>query len=143
MALLNLGYLGTLLLVDKKTQTWLGLAKSDLEFAEGILQNKQRPAYAVFFCHQALEKILKAVVQHTTGNIPPRTHNLENLLQLVQKELPQEKLDILIQLAPHYLGTRYPDDLAKFSKKYSDEFVRPLFQKTKELFLWIENTWLI
>lgn len=74
--------------MDKKTQTWLEIAENDLEFAEQILKNRQRPYYAVHFCHQAVEKI---------------------------------------DLAPHYLGTKYPEDLAKFYRQYSIAFVENLF----------------
>ena len=129
--------------MDKKTQTWLGTAESDLEFAEQILKNKQRPPYALHFCHQAIEKILKAVIHHTTGKEPPRIHNFEKLLNLTQKELPPDKLNILIDLAPHYLSTKYPEDLAKFAKQYSAEFVQVQFQATQELFLWIKKNWLM
>ncbi|OGQ04464.1 MAG: hypothetical protein A2W61_03590 [Deltaproteobacteria bacterium RIFCSPLOWO2_01_44_7] len=120
--------------MDKKTQTWLEIAENDLEFAEQIVQNQQRPYYAMHFCHQAIEKLLKGVVQHETGKIPPRTHNLEKLLQLTKKELPSEKLEILVDLAPHYLSTKYPEDLEKFYKQYSIEFVRDQAKKIKELF---------
>lgn len=129
--------------MDKKTQTWLEIAENDLEFAGQVLENKQRPPYALLFCHQAIEKILKAVVQHVTGSVPPRTHSLELLLQIIKKELPSEKMDTLIKLAPHYLSTRYPDDLAKFYKQYSDEFVQSHYEATRDLFLWIKKNWLI
>lgn len=129
--------------MDKKTQTWLELAENDLEFAEQILKNKQRPPYALHFCHQAIEKLLKAVVQHVTGKTPLRSHNLEKLSQITQKELPPDKMDSLIKLAPHYLSTRYPADLAKYYQQYSFEFVQARFTATRELFLWIKDNWLI
>lgn|SRR3989338_5517587 len=129
--------------MDKKTQTWLETAKSDIEFAGQILTNKQRPFYALHFCHQAIEKILKAVLQHQEGKIPPRTHSLEKLLHLAQKELPPEKLETLLNLSPHYLSTKYPEDVAKMHQQYSEKFVQSLFKPTQELFQWIEKNWLI
>lgn len=128
--------------MDKKVQTWLGTAENDLEFAEQILKNRQRPPYALHFCHQAIEKILKAVIHHITKKEPPRIHNFEKLLQLTGKELPPDKLNILIDLAPHYLSTKYPEDLAEFSKQYTKEFVQSQYNTTKELFLWIKTNWL-
>lgn len=127
--------------MDKKTQTWLELAEEDLKFAGQIIQNKQRPSYALFFCHQSVEKLLKAVIQQITKNPPPRSHNLELLLQLTEQKLPSDKMKIIIDLAPHYITTRYPDDLAKHQKKYSQEFVSKMFDSVKELFLWIKNHW--
>lgn len=128
--------------MDQKAQTWLEIAENDLEFAEQILKNRQRPSYALHFCHQAVEKILKAAIQQATDKQPPRIHNFEKLLKLTGKTLPPDKLNFLIDLAPHYLSTKYPEDLAKFQKQYSEDFVKSQFETTKELFLWIKTNWL-
>lgn len=125
--------------MDKKTETWLTLAENDLEFAEQILKNKQRPYYACHQCHQATEKILKAIVQHTTKKIPPRTHNLEMLTRLAKVELSLEQETFLLKLNAHYIGTRYPDDLFQFYREYTAEHAKVIFEKTKELFLWLKN----
>lgn len=125
--------------MDKKTETWLTLAENDLEFAGQILANKQRPYYACHQCHQAVEKILKAVVQHKTGQIPPRTHNLKTLAELAKVELPSEQDTFLLKLSAHYIGTRYPDDLSQFYKAYTVEHAKEIFEKTRGLFLWLKN----
>lgn len=98
--------------MDRKTQTWMELAENDLEFAEQILRNRQRPYYACNECHQAIEKILKAVIQERSGEIPPRTHNLPMLAKVSGLEFSDGHRRFLLQLNPHYMGTRYPDDAA-------------------------------
>jgi len=139
MALLNLGCLGTLPLVDKKTQTWLELAEEDLEFAGQILKNRQRPYFACNHCHQAVEKILKALVQEESASLPPRTHNLVMLAKVTSLKFSDDQIKFLLRLNPHYMGTRYPDDLSKFRKQYTAEYATGLFEETKELFQWIKN----
>ena len=125
--------------MDKATQTWLEIAENDLEFAEQILQNKQRPYFACNECHQAVEKILKAIIQEQTGQKPPRIHNLDTLAKLAELKLPDNYRGVLLRLNPHYMATKYPHDLTKFYKEYTQEYAYELFQETKELFLWLKN----
>ncbi|MBI5298958.1 MAG: HEPN domain-containing protein [Deltaproteobacteria bacterium] len=125
--------------MDKKTRTWLETAQNDIEFAGQILVNKQRPFYALHFCHQAIEKILKAAIQHQTDTIPPRTHSLEKLLRLAKKELPPEMLETLLNLSPHYLSTKYLEDVAEMQQQYSEKFVQSLLKPTRELFQWVKK----
>ena len=124
--------------MDKKTQTWLEMARNDLAFAATIIKNKQRPFYAAHFCHQAVEKILKAFVQHRTGEAPPRTHNFKILCEVAKLDLPDDKKEFLQRLAPNYIGTRYPEDIEELYKQYTEDYVKRLFSQTEELFTWLE-----
>lgn len=125
--------------MDKKTQTWLEIAENDLEFAEQILKNRQRPHYACNECHQAVEKILKGIIQEKTGKTPPRIHNLFTLAEQTELKLSEGQQKFILKLNPHYMGTRYPEDLADMYKKYTNEYASALFDETKELFLWLKN----
>jgi HEPN domain-containing protein len=122
-----------------QTKTWLEMAQNDLDFARDILRNKQRPFYAAHFCHQSIEKILKAVVQERTGEVPPRTHNFNILSKNAGLNLPDYISDILLSLAPHYLGTRYPEDIQNLYRQYTEEYVQEMFGNTETLFQWLQN----
>ena len=63
-----------------QTKTWIGLAENDLALAKDLLKKKGRYYYAAHFCHQALEKMLKAVIAERTSAIPLPTHNFKLLL---------------------------------------------------------------
>jgi HEPN domain-containing protein len=115
------------------------MAQNDLDFANDILRNKQRPFYAAHFCHQAIEKILKALVQERTGEVPPKTHNFTLLRKHAGLKLPAEMSDMLLTLSPHYLGTRYPEDIQNLYRQYTDEYVKELFDKTEALFQWLKS----
>ena len=67
--------------MEDKTKNWLDSARYDLNTAESLF-GSERYVYALFFCHLALEKVLKAVVEKRTGSTPPKTHDLEYLLEL-------------------------------------------------------------
>ena len=123
-----------------KTKTWLELACNDLAFAKEILANKKRPYYVAHFCHQAIEKLLKAIVQETTDDIPLRTHNLKALCQQAGIDLPLERLQWIVDITPHYLGTKYPEDISVLYRHYTLAFARKLYRETEEFFQWLQKT---
>jgi HEPN domain-containing protein len=122
-----------------QTLTWLEMAENDFAFAKEVLRNGQRPFYAAHFCHQSVEKLLKAIVQERTGSTPPRTHNFTALSRHGGIDLPPEMEEILLSLAPHYLATRYPEDISRLYQQYTDDYVRRLLSRTEELFSWLKN----
>ncbi len=122
-----------------QTKTWLEMAENDFDFAGDILRRGQRPFYAAHFCHQAVEKLLKAIVQERSGDTPPRTHNFKLLGKAAGLSLNERMENILFSRAPHYLGTRYPEDIQKLYQRYTKEYVTDLFSRTEELFEWLKE----
>ena len=125
-----------------KVETWLALAEDDLDFAAEVLKNGKRPHYAANLCHQSIEKLLKAIVQAKTNSMPQLTHNFKALCKQAGLELPEEKMQWLLDLAPHYIGARYPEDLFQLQKQYTQEFSEKLYRETKEFFQWLKKTYL-
>ncbi len=105
--------------MKEKTKTWLALAESDLDFAGEVVASGKRPHYAVHFCHQSVEKILKAIVQENTIEDPKRTHNFKILCQQANLMLPSHIEEFLTQLSPHYLASKYPEDLKQYYREYT------------------------
>lgn len=125
--------------MKEKTKTWLELAENDLEFSEKILQNNNRPYYAIHFCHQAIEKLLKAIVQECTDEAPKRTHNFKMLWEQAEIALTEDQKLQLLALMPHYIGTKYPEDVRDLHRTYTPEFVNKTLINTKEIFQWLKN----
>ncbi|MHC4882584.1 MAG: HEPN domain-containing protein [Planctomycetota bacterium] len=65
--------------MNQKYFEWLKQADYDMETAEFMYGGK-RYFYAVFMCHQSIEKALKGLFQKTLQSVPPKTHNLIFLL---------------------------------------------------------------
>ena len=125
--------------MKQKTKTWVQLAENDLSLAKDLLNKKGRAYYAAHFCHQAIEKILKAVIAERTDKIPFPTHNFKILLdQLGLKEVPEQKKRFIFSMTPHYIGTKYPEDIAKLYKSYTKSSVAKLHKNTNEVFLWLK-----
>lgn len=70
LVLWALHYYHRVVFMKPQTKTWLEMAENDLAFAQDIIKRKQRPFYAAHFCHQSIEKLLKAIIQERTGEIP-------------------------------------------------------------------------
>ncbi len=125
--------------MKQRTKTWVRLAQNDLSLAKELLQRKGRAYYAAHFCHQAIEKMLKAVISEKTDKIPLPTHNFRILLdQAALKNIPDKTKEFLFSMTPHYIGTKYPEDIAQLYKSYTKVFVKELFRKTDEVFRWLK-----
>jgi len=125
--------------MKEKTKTWLGLAVNDLALAKELLYRKSKVYYAAHYCHQAIEKLLKAIISERADNVPLPTHNFKLLLDQAElKDIPEDKRKFIFSLMPHYIGTKYPEDIAKLYRRYTKVFVQKLYKETKRVFLWLK-----
>jgi HEPN domain-containing protein len=128
--------------MKKITKRWLGFAKGDLEGAKTLLKStKSDYGYqlSILHCHQALEKILKALIVEKGKEIK-KIHDLITLLKDSELDLPKNFEVFIEKLNPHYQPTRYPDIPYKGPiLRYNKEIAREYFNKTKEVFLWLEK----
>lgn len=126
--------------MKKKTKTWMELATNDLTLAGDLLKRENKMYYSAHFCHQAIEKLLKAIISEKTEEIPLPTHNFNLLLnQAGFKDIPENKKKMIFSLTPHYIGTKYPEDIANLYKLYTKAFVQRLYKQTEEVFRWLKN----
>jgi HEPN domain-containing protein len=124
--------------MKNKTKTWLELASNDLELAKELLERKGKVYYSAHFCHQAIEKLLKAIIAECSNEMPLPTHNFKLLLnQAKLKDIPETKKKFIFSLTPHYIGTKYPEDIALLYKQYTRRFAQRLYQQTAEVFKWL------
>ncbi|MBM4055422.1 MAG: HEPN domain-containing protein [Planctomycetes bacterium] len=125
--------------MKKRTKTWLELATNDLDLAKELLDRKGRVYYAAHFCHQAIEKLLKVIIAERTDEIPLPTHNFKILLdQTKLNDIPEDKKRFIFSLMPHYIGTKYPEDITQLYKRYTKVFVQRLYKETYEVFQWLK-----
>lgn len=86
---------------------WLKFATEDLQVAELALpQGLYNPA--CFHAQQCVEKSIKAALIHQ-GTVPPRTHSIVDLLNLIAVEFLSDLSSQLTRLDGFYMLTRYPD----------------------------------
>lgn len=119
-------------------ERWVQRAEYDLETAKGLLEIK-RYFYVLFCCQQALEKMLKALITKQTKKLPPRSHNLVRLAELVISNILEERADFLRFLSRYYVQSRYPEEVADLAKEINEEKAQEVFNKTQEMFQWLSS----
>ena len=123
----------------KEVQNWLDSARYDLEVA-GNLPGIGSYVYTVFMCHLALEKVLKAKVVEITGKKPPKTHDLEYLVELSELSPNEDAERFISRISNVSTVARYPRDFQMMLKDFSRERAESTLSRTTEVFQWIEKT---
>ena len=93
---------------------WFRQAQYDFGTAESLVSAERYPP-AIFFCHLALEKGLKALYTEKYNDNPEKTHSLIYLVELIELELPQPYLDSLFVINRIGVTGRYPQNIKKGS----------------------------
>jgi HEPN domain-containing protein len=121
--------------IKKQIDYWTKGAENDLMTADLLIREK-RILHGLFFCHLVIEKVIKAHVVKTSGEVAPRSHNLIYLSEKTDLEFDDETEIFLGILMKYQLQGRYPDynpvlpDILK---------VNEYFEKTKTLLKWIKE----
>jgi HEPN domain-containing protein len=124
--------------MDKRVLEWLKQADYDFDTAE-LMRTGGRHFYAVFMCHLAIEKALKALYQQNLQETPPKTHNLIYLLERTGLRPDQDKAGIIARLNEASVTTRYPDDIDRLQGNYTQEIAMRILVQTREILEWIKN----
>lgn len=127
--------------MKSKTLAWIKIADNDFAVAKDNFKDGHF-AHAAYLCHQTIEKYLKAVVQELTDEIPLHTHNFNVLLETADVKIPEEIEEKILRLAPHYIPTRYPEELEKLQEQYTREATEKYINDTEEIILWLKNNYL-
>jgi len=115
------------------TEEWLSRAKDDLDVAKEIIELEHLTNMVAFHAQQAMEKILKAVVEEFEISFV-RTHNLEMLVGTIESEVDLDlDMDFIKRLDEVYISARYPSDLGLLPSG------KPSIQDAKELYEFAEN----
>ena len=92
----------------------------------------------MFYCEQAAQKALKAVLLHRTSRPPPKIHNLVELGRLLGVD--PATAAFLAQLTPHYMTTRYPDAAgAVTSQLYDGRTSLRFLRGTRKVLAWCRS----
>jgi len=121
--------------VERQIDYWKSAANEDLITADWLIQGS-RFKEGLFFCHLAIEKILKALVVKQIKDIPPKTHDLFLLVKKAEIKLEENDLDFLGILMNYQIEGRYPQFLYELpNKKMIDSY----YQHTADLLLWMKS----
>ena len=123
-----------------KVKYWLELCDDDLLTAEALLE-KNRFLHMGFFCHLIAEKAIKSVIASRADEPPPKNHNLVTLAKQskIYDDLSEGQLNLLEQLNPLQIETRYPEHKDKLAAKLSPEMCQKLYNETEAFLCWIKQ----
>jgi len=118
-----------------ETREWFEVAESDLKAAHVVL-SEDLFQQAVFYCQQAIEKLLKAIWTESQGaGTHPRTHNLVKLANDLGLSLTRERKNLMMDLTDQIFPSRYPEAGWRYTKKVAEEY----YNSTRELFEWLRQ----
>lgn len=124
---------------QKVVAYWQEGAERDFKVAQG-LSELGHYAYALFFCHLALEKMLKAVYVSQNKKHAPFTHKLVLLAEESKLNVTEKQKTVLDTITDFNLHTRYADWKKEFYAKYDrKEYAGEYLQTTKELLSWLKE----
>ena len=126
--------------MNDKTKYWLDLCNDDLLTAKALLE-KHRLLHMGYYCHQIVEKALKAVIANRTEEVPPRIHDLLKLTVKgnVFEILTDDQKKFINKLTPLQIEARYPEYKEKIAAALSYEFCKKLLNETEEFLCWIKK----
>jgi HEPN domain-containing protein len=112
---------------------WLAQADDDWQTVD-ILFAGGKYLQTLFWAHLVLEKICKCLwIQHNSGNVPPRSHNLNRLLALANIVLTDEQHSFLAEINQFQLEGRYPDYIANMRLLCTREVTSDYIHQTNAL----------
>ncbi len=127
--------------IDKIIDYYLESSDADFKIAKKLFEDKEF-GYCLFFCHLALEKILKAIVVIRTDAPAEYTHALFRLAEVAGIELAPEQLEDLKTITKFNIAGRYEDAKWEFRKSATYEYTEKYLQITNDLILWLKENYL-
>ena len=98
---------------------------------------KHRYGLTIFSCQQAVEKILQAYIVEYKRKVPPKTHRIEDLIEIAGLNLTEIQNPQVIELSKAYIRVRYPDLNKQYFK--SKELTEPLYNMAEGVYLWVKS----
>ena len=108
---------------------WKETAETDWDTAV-YLYNGAKFHMALFMFHLVLEKLMKAHwVKDNINNIPPFSHDLENIYNQTDLELDMDTIDYFSIISKWNTTSRYPDEKRKIYRLATNEYTLEHFNK--------------
>jgi len=118
---------------------WQKTAADALKTAEGLFKLK-RYHHCLFFCHLALEKLIKGLVFKKKKRHAPPIHNLKKLIiKHARVSLSPKQVKDFEEISSWNIRARYDNIKQEFYKKSTKQFTTVWFKKVKEYYKWLKN----
>ena len=122
----------------KVIKYWKESAERTFATAEFLFKGRWYPE-CLFFCHLAIEKILKALVVQKTKTHAPYTHKLIELAKLAKIDLSSEQIEHLTVITEFNIAARYNEIKFDFHQKSTKVYTEKYFMISKKLYTWLKK----
>jgi HEPN domain-containing protein len=119
--------------IARQIEYWRSGGSEDWEVAVELVK-AGRTRHGLFFAHLALEKLLKAHVCRTIGDLAPRIHALLRLAERTDLSVSEPQRLFLARFDQYQLEGRYPDMLPMAP---DIETARNELRQAQEMFEWL------
>jgi len=119
--------------IKQAVNYWLKSAERNLSAAKDLYKTKHY-VECLFFCHLAIEKVLKALVVKNTDKAPLPIHHLPELSKKTGIKFSEKELILLEKINEFNIRARYDNYKFKFYKKATKKYTQKYLQKVEELF---------
>ena len=119
--------------IGKQIEYWKSSADSNIETAEILLTNGKF-IEALFFCHLAIEKSLKACYVKYNNELAPKIHKLQYLAESSGVELNEGQKDFFGVLMQYQIEGRYPETYPPYPM---EQDAIKLLNETKQTLQWL------
>jgi len=86
-----------------------------------------------------LKKLLRGLYRKKLNQDPPRVHNLIYLLNKVSIKPPEPIARFMVKLNEASVATRYPEEISKLQKDFTQGIVKEILAKGRETLGWIKK----
>ncbi len=126
--------------MKKITQDWLEAASIDIESIRYLLQNERLTGHVAFHSQQAIEKVLKAILEEN-GERVPKVHSLSKLFNSCTSFLDiQFDDDLVIALDSLYIESRYPGEFGLLPEgKPTLKQAQLFYEFAQKIYLTVKN----
>lgn len=124
--------------LELQVHYWRQSAQRNLATAASLFKTHHRDA-CLFFCHLALEKLLKGLVVRETRQFAPHIHDLAKLSELAAVALTVQQRQSLRTITTFNIAGRYDEIKFAFYKQCTPRFTKKYFTITNELFVCLKD----
>ena len=100
--------------MKKRVEEWIYFAEADIRSIKKLIEDPTLSQIAAFHCQQAVEKLLKAIIEDRLTKTP-KIHDLSKLYGMIINIEPKIDIEVdenvLSEINDVYIDTRYPPDL--------------------------------
>ena len=120
---------------------WLKQAIYDMDTAD-VMFASGKYIYTIFMCHLSSEKALKGLFRQRFNSVPPKSHNLIYFIERLEIKIDSDIQNYIAMLNNVSVPTRYPENLEKMIKVFTEERTGEILKRGKEVLSWIENEYM-